>query len=306
MSPASTVERPGARTRLAALLAYLGFAPFYSAGPAQDNDYADGHRRHALAMLLALLGVVLLYAVGFATVTIAIGISRSLYVDYHIESHVLGALRKVFLAWGVFWLFAMATALLGREAYLPVVWRLARRDGLIRCTARLWIGLYVGALLLAAFIAYAGTKVRQDPVPGKVYLLYEDAKVMPRWVFTLGNYRLARAAEDRFGPGQAVMLRLTRESLLRALREGTFIFLGSHGMKQGILMPDGFFEIQDVPERSVNPALQFVYMSGCDQGSGWREAFAPAEVLTYDRLTTVAEHVWWMWFDGPRVIRALK
>jgi len=299
-------ERPGARARLWAAGEYLGLAPLLHVRVGARDEFREGHHRHALAMLLGFVGVVLLYALGFAIVTIAIGISRSLYTDYHIEGHVLSALRKVFLAWGVFWLFAIGTALLGREAYLPVVWRLARRDGLLRWASRAWIGIYVAVISLVLFIAYAGTKVRQDPAPAKVYLLYEDAKVMPRWLFTLGNYRLARAAEDRFGPGQAVMLRLTRESLLRALREGTFIFLGSHGMKQGILMPDGFFELEDVPAGGVNTALQFVYMSGCDQGSGWREAFAPAEVLTFDRLTTVAEHVWWMWFDGPRVVRALK
>lgn len=299
----TTAGAPAWLLRLRAVAAYAGLAPFV---PPSANAYVEGHRRHALVLMLCFVGVVLLYALGFALVTVAIMLSRSLYSDYHIESHVLNALRKVFLVWGVFWLFAMGTALLGREAYLPLVWRLAQRAALLRRTAWLWRGLYTLALLLALFIAYAGTKVREDATPGKVYLLYEDAKVMPRWLFTLGNFPLARAAEDRFGPGQAVMLRLTREHLLRALREGTFIFLGSHGMTQGILMPDGFFELHDVPDNGVNATLQYVYMSGCDQGSGWREAFAPAEVITYDRLTTVAEHIWWMWFDGPGVIRGLK
>ena len=31
----------------------------------------------------------------------------------------------------------------------------------------------------------------------------------------------------------------------------------------------------------------------------------PAEVKTYNRLTAVVEHLWWIWREGPRRIRAL-
>lgn len=297
---------PGWAGRGVALLEYLGAAPLLHVfRQTPRGAFAEGHHAHALALLLVLAGVALLYLVGILLVTAAIMISRSLYEDYHIEGHVLSLLRKMFLAWAVFWAFAIGTALLGREAYLPVVWRLARRARLLAFAAWLWLAIFAVGVSTAAFATHAATKVRDDAAPGTVYILYEDGHFFPRWLFHLGFYPIARAAEDRFGPGQAVMLRVTRESLRRGLSEATFIFLGTHGMREGILVPDGFFKVSDVEPAAVNPSLRYVYMSGCDQGAGWETAFAPAKVITFDRLTTVLEHIWWIWFDGPAIVRGL-
>jgi hypothetical protein len=49
--------------------------------------------------------------------------------------------------------------------------------------------------------------------------------------------------------------------------------------------------------------LRFVYNSTCDGGSKaeeWGRALAPAEVRTFDRLSAVAEHLLWLWSEGPR------
>lgn len=298
---------PGWRDRLAAAADYLCLAPLQLPQRELFTDrFRDAHHRFALAMFFLLLVVVALYAAGIAVVTAAIMIDRSWYEDWHIEFKVLGILRKVFLAWGVFWLFAMATALLGREAYLPVVWRLALRTRLLLATAWVWRALYAVFLCVGLFAAHADGKLRQDARPGKVYILYEDGHRFPRWLFDIGFYPIARAAEQRFGPGEAVMLRVTKDSLHRAAKEATFLFLGTHGMKQGILVPEGFFRATDIAHDEVNPGLQYVYMSGCDQATDWEEAFAPAKVVTFDRLTTVVEHILWMWFDGPDVVRGLR
>ncbi|MBI2432466.1 MAG: hypothetical protein HYV26_06305 [Candidatus Hydrogenedentes bacterium] len=59
---------------------------------------------------------------------------------------------------------------------------------------------------------------------------------------------------------------------------------------------------------TVNPSLHFVYLAGCDSGTlrqEWEKAFAPAHVYTYDRLTAVAEHAWWLWTEGPEAVREL-
>lgn len=293
--------------RLLAAAEYLGLAAFThrQRGAAADNDFVAGHHRHALALMLGFLGVIVLYVVGIAFVTVAIMNNRALYEEYHLESHVLSALRKVFLAWAVFWCFALVTAMLGREAYLPGLWRIVHRPRLMRGTARVWLGLFILLGVTFCFAAYATTKVRQDDAPAKVHLLYENAGRFPRWLFAIGFYPMANAAERRFGPGQVILQRVTRESLHRSLHEASFVFLGTHGMHQGILVPDGFFKVSDVTPGEVNQDLKFVYMAGCDQGAGWETAFAPAKVISYNRLTSVAEHVWWMWFDGPRAVREL-
>ena len=54
--------------------------------------------------------------------------------------------------------------------------------------------------------------------------------------------------------------------------------------------------------------LEFVYLTGCDSGAqetAWKNAFAPARVVTYNRLTSVFEHIWWLWVRAPRVVRGL-
>lgn len=305
MNPDTT---PGATARLRAALEYLGLAPFTHRrrGGGEPRGFVDGHHRYALALLLILVGVFILYALGIALVTIAIMTSRTLYEDYHIEGHVLGLLRKFVLAWGVFWAFSLGTALFGKEAYLPLVGALLKRPRVLVFSARLWMAILLLALFTGLFATYAGTKVRDDARPGKAYFLYENGNRFPRWLFAIGFYPMALAAEQRFGPGNAVMLRVDRESLHRGLREASFIFLGTHGMHQGILVPDGLFKIQDVATGEANPGLQFVYMSGCDQGAGWEDVFKPARVVTFNRLTSVAEHIWWMWIDGPGIIRGLQ
>ena len=295
------------RTRLFAVLEYLGAAPFTRARRERGADeFLLGHHRYALALLLLLVVVALLYLVGIALVTVAIMTSRELYEHYHLEGQTLSILRKFFLAWAVFYCFAMGTAALGREAYLPVVWRLTARPRVLQVSAWFWRGVIVLVLCTLSFAAYAGTKLRSDAAPGKAYFVYEDGGRFPRWLFALGFYPMARAAEQRFGPGNAVLLHVSKDALHRAFHEATFIFMGTHGVHDGILVPDGLFRVSDVQPGEANPSLQYIYMSGCDQGAGWEQALAPAHVVTFDRLTSVAEHVWWMWFTGPQTIRGLK
>ena len=55
--------------------------------------------------------------------------------------------------------------------------------------------------------------------------------------------------------------------------------------------------------------LRFVYLAGCDSGilrEAWEKALAPARVVTQDHLASTLQHVWWLWRDGPRVIRDLQ
>jgi hypothetical protein len=52
--------------------------------------------------------------------------------------------------------------------------------------------------------------------------------------------------------------------------------------------------------------LRYVYNSGCDCGvksAEWEKALAPAEVQTFGRLSAVAEHIRWLWTDGPKRIK---
>ena len=64
-------------------------------------------------------------------------------------------------------------------------------------------------------------------------------RVIPRWVFCVGFYRVASAAAERWGPGTVVVAPLTIESFRDAVRHGEFVFIASHGGNPGdILLSD--------------------------------------------------------------------
>ena len=59
----------------------------------------------------------------------------------------------------------------------------------------------------------------------------------------------------------------------------------------------------------VGPRLRLIYLTACDGGqkaTQWEEVFAPAHVISFDRLSAVLEHVYWLWRAGPSEIRALR
>jgi len=113
---------------------------------------------------------------------------------------------------------------------------------------------------------------------------------------------MAVASHRCFGPGQVVVEKLNRDAIVRAVESGAVVFIGSHGTARGLMVPEGYFEAHEVQTLDISPALRFVYLTGCDQKATWVDAFAPAEVVTYDRLTAVVEHLWWMWLEGPGVV----
>ena len=159
--------------------------------------------------------------------------------------------------------------------------------------------------------------------------------LVPRWVFNLGFYRISRAATERWGPGSVVVAPLDEHHLELALQHGRFIFLACHGRDGDIGTSDLLIVAPplDAPEldgpnrglwvgrRDVDrhqepwtglrkgPSLQLVYNTACDSGVNaerWENALAPAEVKTFDRLSTVAEHIVWLWGTGPERVRGLE
>jgi len=55
--------------------------------------------------------------------------------------------------------------------------------------------------------------------------------------------------------------------------------------------------------------LRFVYITGCDSGAqaeAWERQLAPAEVVTFNRLSAWLEHIYWLLFRGADAIRRLE
>jgi len=52
-----------------------------------------------------------------------------------------------------------------------------------------------------------------------------------------------------------------------------------------------------------------VYLTACHGGDAaieWREALAPATVISFDRNSAVLEHAFWLWFRAPGVVAELE
>jgi hypothetical protein len=288
---------------------YAGLAPFalLMRRPGRD-PFLEQHLRQALATWAMLVAWLLLFIVGVLALTYAMTWHRSFYETYHLEGHLLNATRKLFLCWCVFWVFGCGLALMGSRRELPLVWRLAARPRLRQVTAVILLLVYAAGLVTGGLVWRAKQLLRDDAAPARAYCLYHDNGVIPQWIFALGFYRIASAAQAHWGDGATIMLPLSRESLERALAEGTFIFLGSHGVRSGLLMDKGFLKPEDVAVLPKSPDLALVYLAGCDSGAsrdGWTQALAPAEVVTFDRLTSVLEHSVWLWMTGPNRISGL-
>jgi hypothetical protein len=294
------------RDRAFALSYYFGLAPLaWWRDTGRRSPFLQHHLSAGLALYVLLFGVLVLAVAAVVLITLVLLYWRAAYETVHFEARTLTMVRRVFLAWCVVWAYAAVHAPLGSVAPVPLVWRIAERRNWLRAVAALACVTY-GVAALAAALSWDGARLlRADAAPAKVYLLYEDANLFPRWMFTLGFYRLARTAREVYGPNEAVAVKLTEDSLRRALAEGEFVFIGSHGTHEGILLPQGMFSPEEARMAPARPKLRFVYLTGCDQPSDWVEAFAPAEVVTYGRMTAVVEHVWWMWFTGPAKMRTI-
>ncbi len=288
---------------------YLGVAPlFVCAKKLRSKPFL--HHHHSQAMGLILVGLIFL----LVSILLILGISymmvhfRPVYDAFHPEALLRSFMRKLFIIWATIAAFSIALALVGSCRPVPLIHRLGKKRRVVMAaTVLTWVLYIMGAT--GAFMAWqADRTVRDDPRPGAAYLLFEDNDLFPRCLLSLGFYRVSAAANEKWGQGSVVMLKLSEDSLRRALREGRFVFIGSHGTAQGMIMKEGFVGPEHVLEMEKNAALQFVYLAGCDSGAQraiWEAAFQPAEVVTHDRLTAVLEHLWWLWIRGPEIVRRL-
>ncbi len=299
----------GWRLRLAAAAAYLGAAPLVWASPsARRHPWLARQAAQAVAVW-ALLGLLLLITVGAAAfLSYAVIFHRDWFLAWPLESYVLIALRRAALAWGVLALFGAAMALAGSRQTLPGIGWLAARGTLIRAAAATQGALVVLLCLLGALAWHAAALAPARAAEPQVFLLFDDVDRYPRWLFTLPFFRISATAENVWGEQRVEARPLTRDALERALANGRFVFLATHGGANGLINDGGWIRPEDVRDLPKAQDLAFVYLAGCDSGAlaeQWRAALAPAEVKTYPRLTATLEHAWWMWTRGPAIVRQL-
>jgi hypothetical protein len=300
---------PHTRDRLLAAFMYL-LAPALCPARwlAEGYPRAAEHRNNALAAAFLLALLCLLFAASVAVISYLMVHYRDTYQAWKLEPYTLDILWKTLLAWLVVYVFALGHALWRPDYPVPLLSWLGQRRWVRGAGAGfLAVALSLG-LLTAGIAAHAATITLSDNRSSKVFFVYEDNQRFPPLLFQLGVYRIALAARERYGAIETQVLPISKANLLRAFREGDFVVVGSHGTEHGLITREGYFTPEEIDTAQVGTGLQYVYLTGCDSGAEaerWREKLRPANVVTHDRLTAVAEHVWWMWVEAPGILRGL-
>ena len=301
--------RPPWRFRLLALLGFFGAAPLIWFLPVRRRaPFLAQQTGQALVLGLVLAGILLINVVLFLAVSYLLVFDRGFYEGWPVERVVLDIEGTMQLLWGIAWLIGVAKALAGSTSGIPYLTRLrdsptAVRCGLIACVAMI---AFLG--VVALLVGRAADAADNELHPAMAYMLYDDLDWVPPWVFELGFYPIARAVEAKWGPGNAVVVPFTKEALDMALAHGAFVFLSSHGTEDGLYTRDRWFKPEDIARIEKGPDLRYVYITGCDSGNhakAWEDAMAPAKVITFNRLSAVVEHIFWLWFRGPGAVREL-
>jgi hypothetical protein len=308
-------RRPWA-SRLLAVVGYLGFTPLLRLFRVRRQDsYLRHHQAQALATLLPLFLLLLIWAIWLA-------FEICLVRNHAQTSHIHAAWTGMMIAslgglglWGLTWIVAVAVgmAIAGSTTPIPLIAWLARRPGLMG------LALVGNSVLLALVGLFAGLAIhasssaREDVAPAPVYYLYDnrDHAFLGTWGQKLFCYRVTRVAQERWGPGSAVVAPITVENFRTAVTYGRFVVLIGHGRSGAFATVDDWSIWPDFPGRTATPGkdLQFVYLSAChggDKASEWEQSFAPAEVVSFDRDSAALEHLCWFWFDAPVRLKEIR
>jgi uncharacterized membrane protein len=331
----------GWKGRLSAAAFYVGLAPLLWPFRFRRGDhFVQHHAAQALATVLLFLVVFAVDCVLFAGISYVLVYHRDLYERLPLPAGWAPPVRDMLilatvpLGWLIVWLGGLLLALSGSSRALPLVGQLARRPRLLRLAFAGNALLLAAAALTALTAIHASFLTRDDDDPAVAYLLYDDMGGVPRWVMNLGFYRVSLAARARWGPGRVVVAPLDERHLRLALLHGRLVYLAAHGDAGDITARDLQIAPPPLGNDGAGPArglrvadahgggdpgrwtflpagkdLRFLYNSSCDGGSKaeeWRRALAPAEVRTFDRLSAVAEHLLWLWSEGPRRVRDME
>lgn len=292
-----------------AAMTYLGFSPLFAIFPKwRASNFINHHYRQAAILFGVFLTLVAVLFAAVVLLSYLLVNHREFYERTRMEVQTFGIIRKFFLAWTVFWVFGLGMALLGGTRLMPLVHRLASRDRAVRAASGGLLLVYALGLAIVPLAVQASRLVPVERETGKIYMVYEDNGIFPRWLFALAFYPMAKAAEETYGVGSAVLLKISPDSVATALQNGRLVFIGSHGTRKGLMLKTGWLLPADLAALPKNKALKFVYLTGCDSGElrdAWVAALQPAEVITYDRLSASLEHAWWLWFRGPDKVRAV-
>lgn len=299
------------RRRLLNISCYLGLAPiFWLLSSARREKNSIGHHcQQALALSFLLFWAFFIFVICFSLHQMILYLSRDLFMTLPIEIpfYVLGGLLAL---WLILWLVGMLSAVRGAAPAIPLFSRITSSKKRMLFSTGWALLVQITIVIIIAVAIHATVLAPAEMATANVYMLYDDMGYIPRWVFTLGFYRVSLAATKQWDKESVIITSLSELALNQALQDGRLVYIASHGTNGKILFPgDVPYRPQDVDSTNIGLRLQYVYIAACDAGllsTAWENAFAPAEVKTFARLSSMTEHILWLLVDGPQVILALE
>lgn len=329
MDGESGSKHPGGLARLAAASCYVGCAPLFPPAWRRAKSFLQHHAAQG-SLLVALF--VLLIAGAFAKLGVATHLLQnpeSARLREGFENTTRWIAPGLAIVWLLFVLAGLVCAAAGSTRGIPLLGWLARRRLCLRAAVAANVLALSCAGLLLGTAWHSNSIARDEIVPAPVYVLVSKLraeKLIPDVLVKLACYRLALASRGRFGEGSVVVTPLNERSLRMALLHGKFVMVWSHGSGGALSMP-GFrawagLDVASDPQSTrifvtgpngpepveVGGGLRLLYLSACYGGSAhesWAAGVAPAEVVTFDRLSGGLEHIGWLWSQAPKRLRDL-
>jgi hypothetical protein len=273
------------------------------------NELVCHHYRQAAALSFLLLAIILSSVPTFLLLHV-VALWEDFFYRFRLEEVYSWSYLGLLAVWAGAWAAGLIFAALGSKRPLPLLSSLGRRVWVRSTAGAGWtvLTIAVGSVATLAILS-TGVPATGGSKPAEVYLLY-DAEIAPRWMATLGGYRLTHAAIARWGQGAAAVAPITQESLHEALAYGRLVFLATHGLSGRILTCGEQLGPRELTSQAPpGKNLRFVYLTAChggDAGLEWREALAPARVVSFDRNSAALEHAFWLWFRAPGVVAGLE
>ncbi len=332
----TTVKR---RDRLLSAGCYFGLAPFlwFLGVMYQRNRLLNHHIMYSLAFsFLALFGTVcslladairFWYIVYIWKPTLAEFYAAAVTYRMSILVITFGTLL-FFVVWGLAWLVSLIGAICNRTPRIPLISWVASKPKAVNLAVYLSLLVEIVLLMVIGLGIRSAQITRSMPEKAEVYVLYtvggyvrgyipapgmNDTITPPRWILTMAFYPLVQAGLEKYGEGAVSILPLSEATFNTAIQNGRFIFIASHGGASS-----GGFTISERPYKEYMPwdvdpikvgeQLQYAYFTGCSTGnleSEWRQVLHLKTAKMFGRLSSLYEHMLWVWFKSPAVIAGL-
>lgn len=298
------------REKLIGLSYYLGFLPFcwqynklHHVEPCRREHYLQ-----VVILNLYLLFSVVIFVICFGLHSLIFIYLPNLALNMPLafSFYIFGALLTVYL---IIALEGVIAVIIGCNPRLPLYKVVA--SGRVIGFSIFMMSLQLLFVVTGIYVMIHSSSIVSAETEGaEIYMLYDDMGYIPRRVFTTGFYLESLVSVNRWGQGSVAIVPLSEDTMEDAFADGRLVFIASHGADGYIYLPSGMlYGPQDIKSLYRGDHLQYVYLSGCETGildSEWKQVFAPAEVKTFDRLSTTIEHIYWLMNKGPKVINSLE